>query len=474
MSIDESTGDAAAESRLVVAGAGDGREGSTHADRLRRAIGERTARVGVIGLGYVGLPLVELVRRQGLPGPRVRHRPGQGRAAPGGPELHRPHRLGAGRGAARLGAGSRRRPTSPGWPRPTPILICVPTPLGTHREPDLSAVVADRPGDRPPPPPGPARRPGEHDLSRARPATSSAPELEAGGLVRRPRLLPRLQPRARGPGQPEVLGRRRSPRSSAAGTRASGELAPRPLRRRSCPRSSRSRACEVAEACKILENTYRAVNIALVNELKVVFDRMGIDVWEVIDAAKTKPFGFQAFYPGPGLGGHCIPIDPFYLTWAARRYGLHTRFIELAGEINTAMPHHVVDRVDRGPERPRQGAQGEPRAGPGAGVQARRGRLPREPGVRADGAAPGAGARWSPTTTRTSRSCRRCAGHTIRLESVAAHARSPRRAGLRPDRHRPRRLRLGADRSSTPRSWSTPAGRPVALPDALRASIVMA
>src|SRR5262249_1288142 len=92
---------------------------------------------------------------------------------------------------------------------------------------------------------------------------------------------------------------------------------------------------EVAEACKILENTYRAVNIALVNELKLIFDRMGIDVWEVIDAARTKPFGFQAFYPGPGLGGHCIPIDPFYLTWVARKHGMSTRFIELAGEVNT-------------------------------------------------------------------------------------------------------------------------------------------
>jgi len=101
----------------------------------------------------------------------------------------------------------------------------------------------------------------------------------------------------------------------------------------------------VAEACKILENTYRAVNIALVNELKTVFGAMGIDTWEVIDAAKTKPFGYQAFYPGPGLGGHCIPIDPFYLTWAARKYGLNTRFIELAGEVNTAMPQYVVDRV---------------------------------------------------------------------------------------------------------------------------------
>jgi UDP-N-acetyl-D-glucosamine dehydrogenase len=102
---------------------------------------------------------------------------------------------------------------------------------------------------------------------------------------------------------------------------------------------------KVAEACKILENTYRAVNIALVNELKVVFDAMGIDVWEVIAAAKTKPFGFQAFYPGPGLGGHCIPIDPFYLTWAARRFGINTRFIELAGEVNNAMPKYVVTRV---------------------------------------------------------------------------------------------------------------------------------
>ncbi len=103
--------------------------------------------------------------------------------------------------------------------------------------------------------------------------------------------------------------------------------------------------CEVAEACKILENTYRSVNIAMVNELKVLFDRIGIDIWEVIEAAKTKPFGFQAFYPGPGLGGHCIPIDPFYLSWVARKHGLITRFIELAGEINTSMPQYVIHRL---------------------------------------------------------------------------------------------------------------------------------
>jgi UDP-N-acetyl-D-glucosamine dehydrogenase len=104
-------------------------------------------------------------------------------------------------------------------------------------------------------------------------------------------------------------------------------------------------SCEVAEACKVLENTYRAVNIALVNELKKVFDRLGIDVWEVIAAAKTKPFGFQAFYPGPGLGGHCIPIDPFYLSWVARKHDVPTRFIELTGEVNASMPDYVVERV---------------------------------------------------------------------------------------------------------------------------------
>jgi UDP-N-acetyl-D-glucosamine dehydrogenase len=104
-------------------------------------------------------------------------------------------------------------------------------------------------------------------------------------------------------------------------------------------------SCRAAEATKLLENIFRSVNIALVNELKVVYAAMGIDIWEVINAAKTKPFGFMPFYPGPGLGGHCIPIDPFYLTWKAREYGQHTRFIELAGEINTRMPEHVVHRV---------------------------------------------------------------------------------------------------------------------------------
>ena len=104
---------------------------------------------------------------------------------------------------------------------------------------------------------------------------------------------------------------------------------------------------KAAEATKLLENIYRSVNIALVNELKVLFDKMDIDIWEVIEAAKTKPFGFQAFYPGPGLGGHCIPIDPFYLTWKAREYEVPTRFIELAGEINTSMPDFVIGKISQ-------------------------------------------------------------------------------------------------------------------------------
>ena len=116
-------------------------------------------------------------------------------------------------------------------------------------------------------------------------------------------------------------------------------------------------SCRAAEATKLLENTFRAVNIALVNELKVVYEAMGIDVWEVINSAKTKPFGFMPFYPGPGLGGHCIPIDPFYLTWKAREYGQHTRFIELAGEINTSMPEYVVHQSHRSVEFQAQGIE---------------------------------------------------------------------------------------------------------------------
>ncbi len=166
---------------------------------------------------------------------------------------------------------------------------------------------------------------------------------------------------------------------------------------------------EVAEACKILENTYRAINIALVNELKMLYDRMGIDVWEVIEAAKSKPFGFQAFYPGPGLGGHCIPIDPFYLTWVARKHGLATRFIELAGEINTSMPAYVVEQGRRRAQRRRQADQGEQDHPPGDGVQEGRRRSPRVARLRADGPPAAEGGDRRVQRPAHPRRCRRCA-----------------------------------------------------------------
>ena len=139
---------------------------------------------------------------------------------------------------------------------------------------------------------------------------------------------------------------------------------------------------EAAEAVKLTENIFRSVNIALVNELKIVFEAMGIDVWEVIEAAKTKPFGYMPFYPGPGLGGHCIPIDPFYLTWKAREFNIATRFIELAGEVNTAMPRRVVDKTDRGAERARR-PRAEGRAHPDhrRRLQEECRRHPRKPGA---------------------------------------------------------------------------------------------
>ena len=218
---------------------------------------------------------------------------------------------------------------------------------------------------------------------------------------------------------------------------------------------------EVAEACKILENTYRAVNIALVNELKILYDKLGIDVWEVIDAAKTKPFGFQAFYPGPGLGGHCIPIDPFYLTWLARKHGEQTRFIELAGEINTHMPQYVINRLAEFLNDQRKPINGskiailgvaykkdvdDPRESPSFELM----ELLLERGAVAD-------------LQRSARpdASRRCG--TIRdlpvHDEPGADARVSRRAGLRADRDRPFGVRLRLHRCSTRRWCSTLAMR---------------
>jgi UDP-N-acetyl-D-glucosamine dehydrogenase len=223
------------------------------------------------------------------------------------------------------------------------VIICVPTPLNKNREPDISYIVDTGKAIAPHLQKGslvalesttyPATT--DEDLRAVLEQGSGmkagtdfhlafSPEREDPG---NPHSVVATIPKIVGGYTPACLGKAMSIYSKAIKTLV--------------PVSS----CRVAEAAKLLENTFRSVNIALVNELKVVYAAMGIDIWEVISAAKTKPFGFMAFYPGPGLGGHCIPIDPFYLTWKAREYGQNTRFIELAGEVNSAMPEYVVHRV---------------------------------------------------------------------------------------------------------------------------------
>jgi UDP-N-acetyl-D-glucosamine dehydrogenase len=222
------------------------------------------------------------------------------------------------------------------------ILICVPTPLTVMREPDMTYVAGTTETI------AQTLRGGQLVIleSTTYPGTTREvvlPILESSGLKVERDFLLAFSPEREDPGRtdyttrtiPKVVGGY-GPRSLRAAKALYGAVLDQVV-----PVNS----CEAAEASKILENVYRCVNIALVNELKMLFDRMDVDVWEVIRAASTKPFGFQPFYPGPGLGGHCIPIDPFYLSWKARAYGQSTRFIELAGEINTGMPEYVVGRV---------------------------------------------------------------------------------------------------------------------------------
>ena len=311
------------------------------ADKLHQRLDGRTARVAVVGLGYVGLPLAETFAAAGYPvtgfdvdASKV-EKLRQGQSYIG----HIP----ASRVAELVRSGRFQATTDPACFREADaIVICVPTPLTQARDPDLSYITGT--GQTL----APHLRAGQLVVleSTTYPGTTDdvlRPILEQGGLRAGHDFFLAFSPEREDPGNPD-FSTRTIPKVVGGFDEASGRLAValyRPAVQGVVPVAS----TRVAEACKILENTYRAVNIALVNELKLVFDRMGIDVWEVIAAAKTKPFGFQAFYPGPGLGGHCIPIDPFYLTWAARQYGVNTRFIELAGEINTAMPAYVVQRT---------------------------------------------------------------------------------------------------------------------------------
>jgi UDP-N-acetyl-D-glucosamine dehydrogenase len=222
------------------------------------------------------------------------------------------------------------------------IIIAVPTPLSKQREPDLTYVVNTAEAI------APRLRKGQLVVleSTTWPGTTDEvmrPRLERGGLKSGKDFYLAFSPEREDPGNvdfntstiPKVVG------GDGADALEYATHVYDALVVKTVPVSS----SKTAEAVKLTENIFRAVNIALVNELKIIYDKMGIDVWEVIDAAKTKPFGFMPFYPGPGLGGHCIPIDPFYLTWKAREFDVTTRFIELAGQINTAMPHYVVDRM---------------------------------------------------------------------------------------------------------------------------------
>jgi UDP-N-acetyl-D-glucosamine dehydrogenase len=312
-----------------------------HAKALSDKINDRSALIGIMGLGYVGLPLVREFCDSGFTviGFDVDEKKVQmlnkGRTY----IRHLPASM-----FQKLIKEGRFTPTSDMalLKKPDAILICVPTPLDKMREPDMSYVRATAEKI--------ARtlRGGQLIIleSTTYPGTTREvvqPLFDAKSMKLDRDYFLAYSPEREDPGRTDIT-TRGIPKVVGGATRQSGKLAAAlygQVVTHVVPVSS----CEVAEACKIVENVYRCINIALVNELKLIFDKMGIDVWEVIEAAKTKPFGFQAFYPGPGLGGHCIPIDPIYLSWKARQYDQPTRFIELAAEINAQMPDHIVYRV---------------------------------------------------------------------------------------------------------------------------------
>ncbi len=297
--------------------------------------------VGIAGMGYVGLPLMRTFSEAGFPCVGLDIDPEKVRKLNAGQSYIKHIESGflkklvkAGRFQATSDPRDLRRCGA--------ILMCVPTPLNETRDPDMTYVINT------------SEMISAH-LQRGQlvvlesttyPGTTREliqPILERTGLQAETDFYLAYSPEREDPGRkdfttstiPKVVGGL-GPRSTQVAVALYGAAIQQVV-----PVSS----CDVAESAKILENVYRCVNIALINEMKVLFDRLGINVWEVVGAAATKPFGFQPFYPGPGLGGHCIPIDPFYLTWKARSVGMSTRFIELAGEINTHMPEYVVRRT---------------------------------------------------------------------------------------------------------------------------------
>ncbi len=308
---------------------------------LLEKIESRKALVGIIGMGYVGLPLVRTFCGGGFRVVGYDIDPAKVRALNAGRSYieHIPSRMVAGLvKSGKFRATCNERDLR----KCDAIIICVPTPLTKTRDPDMTYIIKTSETI--------ARNLRRGQLivleSTTYPGTTKEvckPILEKTGLKAGRDFFLAFSPEREDPGRkdyvtetiPKVVGGMGPAAVKLATALYAGGI------KKVVPVSS----CEVAEAAKILENVYRCVNIAMVNELKVLFDRMGIDVWEVIEAAKTKPFGFSAFYPGPGLGGHCIPIDPFYLSWKAKQYHTPTRFIELAGEVNTAMPEYVVEKL---------------------------------------------------------------------------------------------------------------------------------
>jgi UDP-N-acetyl-D-glucosamine dehydrogenase len=310
---------------------------------LSDRIGRRTAVVGVIGLGYVGLPLAAACARGGFRTIGFDVDPSKVEKLNGGRSYI--DAVASSNLAVLVGDGRFLAKGEFSYLAECDVVvICVPTPLTRHREPDLRYVTATAETI------GMHLRQGQLVVleSTTFPGTTDGvvkPILEQRGLRSGVDFFLGFSPEREDPGNahfhtasiPKVVAGE-GPVASALVQAFYGAVVDRVV-----VVSSPA----VAEAVKITENVFRAVNIALVNELKVIYDAMGIDVWEVIDAAATKPFGYMPFYPGPGLGGHCIPIDPFYLTWKSREYGLTTKFIELAGEINVSMPRYVVAALER-------------------------------------------------------------------------------------------------------------------------------
>lgn len=313
----------------------------TNAESLKEKIGNKSLTVGIVGLGYVGLPLIDAFYRSGCKCLGIDVDPKKIESLNAGKSYieHIPSEIiKKWRDEEMMEATADLSRLS----EPDVILICVPTPLSDSRDPDLKYVESTAQAI------AKELRPGQLVVleSTTYPGTTRdviLPILEQSGLKVEEDFFVGYSPEREDPGNADFAARN-IPKVVGGFGPNSLDLATK-LYSHAVSAVVPVKSCEVAEACKILENTYRSVNIAMVNELKILFQKLGIDVWEVIDAAKTKPFGFQAFYPGPGLGGHCIPIDPFYLSWLARKNEVQTKFIELAGEVNTSMPNYVVNRV---------------------------------------------------------------------------------------------------------------------------------